>query len=655
MLFWLTLIQSLPTVSEPEAVASDVMQRFGREEGTPTTLARAEMPLAGGVGQVGGAVVFPAAIVGVVVLLLLSIWAYTRVYVITPTNEAFVRTGGVFRKKKTVVLNGGCVVLPGFHELTRVPLRELSIDVERTGKLAVRTQDYLRADMRVTFYVCINASEDAVLTAAARLSSQGRITPEHIKNALEKRADDAIRAAAKKKPLREIDSDKLGFAQEVLNLIEEDLRRVGLTLNNIAISEIEEGNTYDTDNYFDAQGVELRTVTIEESIKKKEEVELLSAEARQDQRLKNRVAIEEKEASARRESRLIARQDEEDRLKQDFDVQSLQAQREREVAEAKAREAAAAERTKIQQERLIEEEEINRKLGVQQKQIEANIQLEEQQKQFSVAQAQQQQQAQIAEVSRRKSVESAQFKAQVELAEAERESRVAEEEVAVALAQKEQERFEALAKRAQAEAAVETATAVEEAQRQQQLSAIAAQREAEERRISDQNVVEIDVFRRRRQAEVARQAAEQEAEAIRTLAAAERDKALAEAEGIEARTLARNAISNANLTADVITQLWPELAERLPEVLQALAPQPGVIGDARIYAFPGANGNGNGSAGQDISKLMLSTSGLSLINTLLEDGKLGDLVQQMGQMVRGAGNDGATTDSIASGSERNDH
>lgn len=646
MLFWFTLIQALPTVAEPEAAASDVVQRFGREEGTAIPLARAEIPFAGGVGQIGGTVVFPAAIVGVVVLLLLSIWGYTRVYVITPTNEAFVRTGGVFRKRKTVVLNGGCVVLPGFHELTRVPLRELSIDVERTGKLAVRTQDYLRADMRVTFYVCINASEDAVLTAAARLSSQGRITPEHIKNALEKRADDAIRAAAKKKPLREIDSDKLGFAQEVLNLIEEDLRRVGLTLNNIAISEIEEGNTYDTDNYFDAQGVELRTVTIEESIKKKEEVELLSAEARQDQRLKNRVAIEEKEADARRESRLIARQDEEDRLKQDFDVQSLQAQREREVAEAKARETAAAERTKIQQERLIEEEEINRRLGVQQKQIEANIQLEEQQKQFSVAQAQQQQQAQIAEVSRRKAVESAQFKAQVELAEAERESRVAEEDVAVALAQKEQERFEALAKRAQAEAAVETATAVEEAQRQQQLSAIAAQREAEERRIADQNVVEIDVFRRRRQAEVARQAAEQEAEAIRTLAAAERDKALAEAEGIEARTLARNAISNANLTADVIIQLWPELAERLPEVLHALAPQPGVIGDARIYAFPGANGNG--SAGQDISKLMLSTSGLSLINTLLEDGKLGDLVQQMGQMVRGSGHEGATTDASAS-------
>jgi uncharacterized membrane protein YqiK len=101
--------------------------------------------------------------------------------------------------------------------------------------------------------------------------------------------------------------------------------------------------------------------------------------------------------------------------------------------------------------------------------------------------------------------------------------------------------------------------------------------------VLEQNIIEIDVFRRRRQAEVAQQAAELEAEAIRILAAANRDKALSEAEGIRAQLEAKNAISDANLTAQVIAEIWPQLAERLPEVLQALAPQPGVLGDARIY------------------------------------------------------------------------
>ncbi|MEM6425393.1 MAG: flotillin domain-containing protein, partial [Cyanobacteria bacterium P01_D01_bin.128] len=137
---------------------------------------------------------------------------------------------------------------------------------------------------------------------------------------------------------------------------------------------------------------------------------------------------------------------------------------------------------------------------------------------------------------------------------------------------------------------------------------------------------EIDVFRRRRQAEIARQAAELEAESIRTLASAERDRALAEAEGIEAQVQAKNAISNANLTADVVRELWPELVTQLPGIVQSLAPQPGVLGDARVYAFPGG-GNGNGIG--DINKLMLSTSGLALINSLVEEGKLGELINQI--------------------------
>jgi uncharacterized membrane protein YqiK len=619
MRYWLTLIQSLPTLPKTAP--------WEGQDTAETAVLLEELPLpaptAPTVGQLGGlGVLASSGVVTFIVLLLAAVWAYTRVYVITPTNEAFVKTGGVIRKQKRVILNGGCVVLPGFHELTRVPLRELSIDVERTGKLAVRTQDYLRADMRVTFYVCINASEDDVLTAAARLSREGKITPDDIKNALEKRADDGIRAAAKTKTLAEIDSDKLGFAQEVLNLIEPDLKKVGLTLNNLAISEIEESDTYDTNNFFDAQGVRLRTETIQRSIQQKREVELAT-----------RVAIEQKELDAEKRSLQITEDQEAAKLAQAQQVQSLRAEQERAIQEKRDREAAAAQRNKILQEKAVEEEEIQRRLNLQQKQIEADIDLEERQKALKVTQARQREEADVAEVNRQKAVDAAQYLALVELAEAERASKVAQQEAAVAIAEQEKARFQAEAERAQAESSVQTATAVEQAEREQRLSIIAAQREAEERRIADQNVVEIDVFRKRRQAEIGRQTAELEAEAIRTLAQAELDRALAESEGIEANIRARNAISSANLTADVIAQIWPQLAEKLPEVLRALAPQPGVIGDARIYAFPGANGSGNGPG--DINKLLLSTSGLSLINSLLEEGKLGDVIGQVSQLIRG--------------------
>ncbi|BAQ60546.1 inner membrane protein YqiK [Geminocystis sp. NIES-3708] len=578
--------------------------------------------------NLGSMTFFGGLIGGLVLLGLLAIWGYTRVYVVTPNNEAFVRNGGLFTKEKKVILNGGCIVIPGIHELTRVPLREIFIDVVRQGNLAVRTKDYLRANMRVTFYVCISADKDAVLTAAQRLSKQGKISETDIKDALEKRADDAIRAAAKQKSIAEIDSDKLGFAEEVLNLIQQDLRKVGLTLNNIAVSEIEESDTYDENNYFDAQGVRLRTETIQKSIKQKLGVELETQREKREIELNTQVAIQQQELAAEKQSLNINKEKEEAKLTQMKEIEFLKVQREREVQEARDQEQAKIERNKILQQQAIEEERIKQQLAVQQSQIDANISLEERNKQFKVAQIAQTQEAEVAEIDRQRIVEATRLLAQIAIAEADQQSQIAQQQAAIAITEKERERFTAEAQRAKAEEAVNTARKVENAEREKQLSLIVAEREAAEKRITDQNVVEIDVFRRRRQAEIARQAAELEAESIRTLADAEKYKLLAEAQGKLSAIQAENTLSDANRTADLIKVIFPIIAPQLPEILKSLAPQPGVLGDARIYAFPGLNGNGTNN-GNDINKILLSTSGLSLINTLLDEGKLGNILAQI--------------------------
>ncbi len=581
-----------------------------------------------------------SGVVGIVVLLGFSLWVYKLVYVITPNNEAFVRTGGVFAKQQLVILNGGCIVLPGFHELTRVPLREISIDVERTDNLAVRTQDYLRANMRVTFYVCISPNAEDVKTAAARLSEGGVISELDIKNALEKRADDAIRAAAKRKSLAEVDSDKLGFADEVLNLIQQDLKKVGLTLNNIAISEIEESNTYDENNFFDSQGVRLRTETIQRAIQQKKEVELST-----------RNLMEQQELDAEKRSLAISQQGEESRLAHEQEletlalnkqeaIETLRAQKEREAQEARDREAALIERNKILQAQAVETETIQKELTLQQRQITANITLEEERKKLQVAQSLQQQEAELAAITRQRTVEASRLLAQIEIAQAEQQSRLAQEDVALAIANKERERLAIEAERIKAEGAVQTAKVVEAAERNQRIVAIEAEQEAQRQRIAEQNVVEIEAFRRRRQAEVARQATELEAESIQTLADANRYRELAEAEGKQAIFAAENTLNDANRTAKLIEALLPSVIDHLPEIMAALAPQPGILGDARVYAV----GNGSDRLG-DINKLMLSTSGLALLESLLEEGKLSSLVGQVGQLLRSGTADAAAAKS----------
>lgn len=643
MHYWLSLLTSLPDVAtlatetpHSERSLSPVSRRHTETETIVAQASTVPTPVRGQLGGANDWLVGGSLIIIVFFVLALTIWAaITKFYVIVPNNEAFVKTG-ILNKKKKVFLSGGCTLIPGLDEITRVPLREISIDVERTGNLAVRTQDYLRANMRVTFYVCINAQEEDILVAAARISKQGRISEGDIKDALEKRADDAIRAAAKRKSIAEIDSDKLGFADEVVNLIQQDLKKVGLTLNNIAISEIEESDTYDENNFFDAQGVRLRTETIQRSIKQKLDVELTTDREKKELELNTRVALEEQELAAEKRSLLIAKQKEEAKLKQVQEVETLQAQTDRQVQETKDQEVAKVERNKILQQKSIEEERIKQDLALQSSKIDSEIALEERNKLLKVARTQQQQEAEMTEIERRKTIDAANLKSKVAVAQAEQESSIAQKEAAIAIAMKEKERFAAEADRVRAEEEVNTAQEIEKATREQRLAVIEAQQEAEQTKITEQNVVEIEVFRRRRQAEIARQAAELEAESIRTLAEANRYKALADAQGKKALIEAENALSDSNRTAKVIEDLFPEVAPFLPDLIKAIAPQPGILGDTRIFSFPGGDGQGPSSP-SEINKLLLSTSGLSLINGLMDEGKLGSLLHQLKDLMTSSG------------------
>ncbi|NEO85238.1 MAG: hypothetical protein F6J87_13460 [Spirulina sp. SIO3F2] len=181
-------------------------------------------------------------LISVTVCLLVGLWTYRHFYIVTPSNEAFVRTGGLLDKQRTVILNGGCIIISGFHELTRVPLQEFAIDVDFRGASAVQTQDRLRVNMAAMFYVCVNSDEQDVNTAATCLSKQGQISEDGIRDASIKRLSHALRTAAQQSKLSEIDSDINGFADEVSDLVEPELKKVGLTLNNVALSEIRESD-----------------------------------------------------------------------------------------------------------------------------------------------------------------------------------------------------------------------------------------------------------------------------------------------------------------------------------------------------------------------------------------------------------------------------
>ena len=80
-----------------------------------------------------------------------------RLYQRASKDRAFVRTGLGGQK---VVMDGGAVCLPVFHELIWVNMNTLKLEVHRSGADSLFTKDRMRVDVIVAFFVrCIPTVE----------------------------------------------------------------------------------------------------------------------------------------------------------------------------------------------------------------------------------------------------------------------------------------------------------------------------------------------------------------------------------------------------------------------------------------------------------------------------------------------------------------
>ena len=176
----------------------------------------------------------------------------TRLYQKTKASESFVRTGagGV-----QVIRDGGCIVIPFLHELVRVSLQTIKLEVVRENEDALITLDKLRADIRAEFFVRVQPDRESILQASRslgeRMSSSGAV-----KELVEDKLVSALRTAAAGKTLEQLNSERDEFLAEVMKLVADDLRSNGLILETATISKLDQTDErfLKVENIFDAQG-----------------------------------------------------------------------------------------------------------------------------------------------------------------------------------------------------------------------------------------------------------------------------------------------------------------------------------------------------------------------------------------------------------------
>lgn len=507
---------------------------------------------------------------GVVIVALFAIGLiFARLYRRASKEISFVRTG--FGGQK-VVMNGGALVFPILHETIPVNMNTRRLEVRRSNEQALITRDRMRVDVLAEFYVRVKPTQESIANAAQTLGTR-TMHPEQLKELVEGKFVDALRAVAAEMAMIELHEQRVDFVQKVQQVVSEDLLKNGLELESVSLTGLDQTGKefFNPDNAFDAEGLTKLTEEIELRKKIRNEIE-------QD----TMVEIQRKNLQAEQQKLEISKEEEYAKLKQEREVEIRKAAQIAEIASEQAEKKKIAEEAQIIAQQSIdlaginsakvtEEENIGKQLRIQEKEIE---------KQRAVELAQQDRDIVIAERSKAKS-------------------------------EADSDAAHALAIAVEAEEKVITVREKERAERQKQIELIEAEKVAERQAIAVKT-----------EAEAEKQAAEDQAESLRTLAQGESDKARIEAEGkAQAEKLAAevaelryqvdadgaNAINNANnilSTEQVAMKIKLAIVENLPSIIQESVKPMEQIDGIKIFQVDGlAGGNsGNSQSGSNESE-----------------------------------------------------
>ncbi len=493
---------------------------------------------------------FVIAVIALVIAI--AVMFLNRFYRKSTRDIALVRTG--FGGQR-ILISGGCLALPFLHKVEEINMRTLRIEVRRIAEKSVITEDRMRVDVELEFYVRVMPSQEGIATAAQALGAKS-FTPDGIRNLLEGRFVDAVQAVAARNTMDGLHEGRAEFVHNISELLRENLRQNGILLDSISLTRLDQSafSAFDENNAFNAVGLRKLAEIIAVNRKKRAEIE---ADAE--------VSVRQTQLEATKRRLLLSQQEEEAQINQHLEIEKIRAASDAEAAKAREEAMIASEDARIQRERqtrameVAKQSELRRleldsQLGVEMKKVDSAIQLAA------------------------KHVEEAKSRAQAEIART--EVVLAEEHVQTERERAVAERSHEIAlKRVNEQGAVEQAKAETDA----------------------------DVLLRRIRAE---------SEGVRTKAEAERLRLLAQSEGERAVIDAENSRSEALIRMKLEQYRLDRLPEIVSQMMKP-AEKIDSIRIHQVTGFGGgtsAAGAGNGDAAQKtpINQVMDSILGMAL-------------------------------------------
>ncbi|MDJ0817292.1 MAG: flotillin domain-containing protein [Desulfobacterales bacterium] len=326
-------------------------------------------------------------IVVAIVIIAVGIWFIRSFYRRSSKEVAFVRTG---LGGQRVVIDGAAFVFPIFHDVTDVHLNTLRLSVISDKEKALISKDRMRVDVAVDFYIRVRKDPESVTIAAQTL---GRKTgkPDELREMMQGKFFDALRATAAGMTLEVLHEQRSQFVQSVGRAVAESLTKNGFELESASLIDLDQTDMeyFNPSNAFDAEGLTRLTDEIEQRKKTRNDIE-------QD----TLIQIRSKNLETEKLSLDIERESEYARLAQEKELEFRRAQQQAELARERAerkRESQVAdivaneeiEKARIASERQLKQGRIEQERDIEAMEIERrkSIELAEHQRTIAVAES----------------------------------------------------------------------------------------------------------------------------------------------------------------------------------------------------------------------------------------------------------------------------
>jgi flotillin len=557
----------------------------------------------------GSLVVIGGGVAIFVVFLVSMMTLISRCYRRCGADEALVRTGSGGNK---VVIGGGVLVFPVIHQLLRVSLRSVKLLVERSGKNALVTGDKIKANVTTELYIKVEPIAEDVL-GAARSFGERNLDEHAIGDLIEGKLTDALRSVAAVQTFMSLHGKRKEFAEHIQAALAEELKKNGLTLENVSITSFAMVPVKELDEHdvFDAEGLRAITESVQSNREKTNQI----------QREKE-TQIQSQNVDARMRQLMLEQQQKQAEADQARKVSEYAAIQTAETAKAvfiqdQSRDLAGYEKQKaVETARISQEQAIAVALaGKQRAEREAMIAAQKGQQQ---AEIDKDKVIQAAEIDRQKALEAATIEKEkvvgaslIAKEQAIEVARIAKQ-IAVTQSEEQQARAEAakalaLAEEETAKQSIVTVETTARAQREKTTQVIAADAESARQRIA---------------AEGKALAAIKEAEAMVTLANAVAMKGVAEAEARRKMIEVENTVALKLVLRDVVTRA----IDRMPEVARELMAPAKSIREIKVLQTGGLAGNGTGAP-------MLGAMS-PVLKSILEAGAAYPLLRELMQFAR---------------------